>query len=482
MQKILNAIFGDPNKKVVEGLRRDVAKITALEPKYQALSDEELGQTTKVLRERMAKGETLDQVLFDAFAAVREAGKRKLGQRHFDEQLMGGLVMHRRGIAEMRTGEGKTLTATAPLFANALLGKGAHLVTVNDYLARRDAAWMGQVFFALGMTTGIIQHEGGFVYDPAFTKEPDAADSTEVFRVHTDYLRPVSRKDAYAQDITYGTNNEFGFDYLRDNMAPTLDHCVMRELQFAIVDEVDSILIDEARTPLIVSAPAEESGEMYARFASIMKTLVENQDFNIDEKMRAATFTEAGIEKVEKALGIENLYAVGGNQQHYADSALKALALYKRDVQYVVKDGEVVIVDEFTGRMMQGRRFSEGIHQAIEAKEGLAVQRESQTLATITFQNLFRMYAKLSGMTGTAATEAEEFGKIYNLDVTVIPTHRGTQRKDMTDRVYKNEVGKFLAVAREVKERNEKGQPVLIGTISIEKNELLGQLLAREGV
>jgi len=466
MQKIFNAIFGDPNKKVIDALRKDVEKINALEPAYEAMSDDELRGVTVVLRGRLAKGEEPDAVLFDAFAAVREAARRTLGQRHFDVQLMGGLVLHRRGIAEMRTGEGKTLTATAPLFANALVGKGAHLVTVNDYLAKLGAKWMGQVFAALGMTTGIIQHEGGFIVDPSVEGG----------------LRPVERKAAYGADITYGTNNEFGFDHLRDNMAPTLDHCVMRDLHFVIVDEVDSILIDEARTPLIISAPAEESNALYQKYAQIMKSLKENEDFNVDEKMNAATFSEQGIDRVEKALGVENLYAVGDNQQHYAESALKAWALYKRDVQYVVKDGGVVIVDEFTGRMMPGRRFSEGIHQAIEAKESLEVQRESQTLATITFQNFFRMYKKLSGMTGTAATEAEEFGKIYELDVTSIPTNRAMQRIDMTDRVYKNEVGKFIAVAKEIKERHEKGQPVLVGTISIEKNELLGALLTREGV
>ncbi len=466
MQKIFNTIFGDPNKRVIDALRKDVEKINALEPTYAAMSDDDLRGTTVALRDRLAKGEEPDAVLFDAFAAVREAARRTLGQRHFDVQLMGGLVLHRRGIAEMRTGEGKTLTATAPLFANALVGKGAHLVTVNDYLAKLGAKWMGQVFAALGMTTGIIQHEGGFIVDPSVEGG----------------LRPVERKAAYAADITYGTNNEFGFDHLRDNMAPTLDHCVMRDLHFVIVDEVDSILIDEARTPLIISAPAEESNALYQKYAQIMKSLKENEDFNVDEKMNAATFSEQGIDRVEKALGIENLYAVGDNTQHYAESALKAWALYKRDVQYVVKDGGVVIVDEFTGRMMPGRRFSEGIHQAIEAKEGLEVQRESQTLATITFQNFFRMYKKLSGMTGTAATEAEEFGKIYELEVTSIPTNKAMQRIDLTDRVYKNEVGKFIAVAKEVKERHEKGQPVLVGTISIEKNELLGALLTREGV
>jgi len=466
MTKIFNAIFGDPNKKVVAALQKDVEKINALESTYQAMSDDELRGVTVALRDRLAKGEDLDAVTFDAFAAVREAARRTLGQRHFDVQLMGGLVLHRRGIAEMRTGEGKTLTATAPLYANALVGKGAHLVTVNDYLAKLGAKWMGQVFAALGMTTGIIQHEGGFIVDPSVEGG----------------LRPVERKAAYAADITYGTNNEFGFDHLRDNMAPTLDHCVMRDLHFVIVDEVDSILIDEARTPLIISAPAEESNALYQKYAQIMRTLKENEDFNVDEKMNAATFTEQGLDRVEKALGIENLYAVGDNQQHYAESSLKAWALYKRDVQYVVKDGGVVIVDEFTGRMMPGRRFSEGIHQAIEAKEGLEVQRESQTLATITFQNFFRMYKKLSGMTGTAATEAEEFGKIYELDVTSIPTNRAMQRKDLPDRVYKNEVGKFIAVAKEIKARHETGQPVLVGTISIEKNELLGAILSREGV
>lgn len=492
MQKFFNAIFGDPNKKVVDGLRRDVEKINALESQFTVLSDEELKAKTVEFRERLAKGETIDSLVSEAFAAVREAARRTLGQRHFDVQLMGGLVLFRGGIAEMRTGEGKTLTSTAPLYANALMGKGCHLVTVNDYLAKRDSVWMGQVFHRLGLSTGCIQHEGGFIYDPHFKHEHDSTeesehdkerDETGSFRVHTDFLRPVTRKEAYACDITYGTNNEFGFDYLRDNMAQSTEACVMRGLAFAIVDEVDSILIDEARTPLIISAPAEQSNELYARFATIMRTLVENTDYNIDEKMRAATFTEQGIAKVERAFGIENLYAPDGrNLQHFAESALRAVALYKRDVNYVVKDGGVVIVDEFTGRLMPGRRFSEGIHQAIEAKEGLEVQRESLTLATITFQNFFRLYEKLGGMTGTAATEAEEFGKIYELEVTAIPTNRDVKRLDLPDRVYKNETGKFLAVVREIKERHEKGQPVLVGTVSIEKNEMLGELLKREGV
>jgi preprotein translocase subunit SecA len=492
MQKFFNAIFGDPNKKVVDALRRDVEKINALERQFTMLSDNELKGKTLEFRERLAKGETIDSLVLEAFAAVREAARRTLAQRHFDVQLMGGLVLFRGGIAEMRTGEGKTLTSTAPLYANALMGKGCHLVTVNDYLAKRDSVWMGQVFHRLGLSTGCIQHEGGFIYDPHFKHEHDSTeesghdkerDETGSFRVHTDFLRPVTRKEAYACDITYGTNNEFGFDYLRDNMAQSAEACVMRGLAFAIVDEVDSILIDEARTPLIISAPAEQSNELYARFATITRMLVENTDYNIDEKMRAATFTEQGIAKVERAFGVENLYATDGrNLQHFAESALRAVALYKRDVNYVVKDGGVVIVDEFTGRLMPGRRFSEGIHQAIEAKEGLEVQRESLTLATITFQNFFRLYEKLGGMTGTAATEAEEFGKIYELEVTAIPTNRDVKRVDLPDRVYKNETGKFLAVVREIKERHEKGQPVLVGTVSIEKNEMLGELLKREGV
>ena len=492
MQKIFNAVFGDPNKKVINALRKDAEQISAFEPQMQALTDDQLKGKTAEFRERLDKGEKIDDIAFEAFAAVREASKRKLGQRHYDVQMMGGLVLHRGGIAEMRTGEGKTLTATAPLYLNALAGKGAHLVTVNDYLARRDAVWMGQVFWALGMTVGCIQHEGGFRYDPHFKHEHESAtesehdkerDTTGSFRVHTDYLRPVSRREAYAADITYGTNNEFGFDYLRDNMAPTLEQCVMGELHFAIVDEVDSILIDEARTPLIISAPAEKSNELYYKFARIAATLKENEDYNIDEKMRASTYTDAGIEKVQKALNIENMYSPEHAQyQRFAESALRAQTLFKRDVQYVVKDGEVIIVDEFTGRLMPGRRYSEGQHQAIEAKENLPIQRESVTLATITFQNFFRMYKKLGGMTGTAATEAEEFGKIYNLEVTSIPTNKDNRRVDLPDRVYKNELGKFQALVREIKERHEKGQPVLVGTISIEKNELLGALLQKEGI
>ncbi len=487
MVNIFHVLFGDPNKKIIDALRRDVDRITALEPEFRALNDDQLRAKTKEFKQRLVEGERLEKIVPEAFAAVREASRRVLGQRPFDVQLMGGLVLQRGGIAEMRTGEGKTLTAVAPLYTHALVGKGCHLVTVNDYLARRDGVWMGHVFHALGMSVGVITHEGGSVYDPIFKEDvppkPDAADTTDAFKVHTDFLRPAGRRAAYAADVTYGTNNEYGFDYLRDNMAGSSEQCVMRPtLYFTIVDEVDSILVDEARTPLIISAPAEESDELYRRMAHVMPLLKENEHYNVDEKMRAATFTAAGIAAVEKAIEVENLYAAGSNIQYYAETALRAQTLFKLDVHYVVREGQVIIVDEFTGRLMHGRRYSEGLHQAIEAKERVEIQRESRTLATITFQNFFRMYAMLSGMTGTAATEAEEFSKIYTLEVTTIPTNAKPNRIDGSDRVYKNERGKFQAVIADVKERHAKGQPILIGTASIEKNELLGSLLKREGI
>lgn len=492
MSKILKLIFGDPNKKVLQALEKDVAKINAYESHISSLFDEQLRARTDGFKQRLASGAALDDIAFEAFAVVREAAKRTLSQRHFDVQLMGGLVMHRGGIAEMRTGEGKTLTSTAPLYLNALSGKGVHLVTVNDYLARRDTVWMGQIYHFLGLSVGCIQQDGALLYDPnyTFTKGTDAEvqadtvrDETGSFHVREDYLRPCSRKEAYGADITYGTNNQFGFDYLRDNMVPTLDQAVMRELNFAIVDEIDSILIDEARTPLIISAPAEESNELYHRLSQIAAQLKDPEDYVVDEKMRTATFTDQGIETVERFLGIDNLYAAGtGMYARYADTALRARANYKKDVHYIVKDGEVIIVDEFTGRLMHGRRFSEGIHQAIEAKEDVEIKKESQTLATITFQNLFRIYHKLSGMTGTAATEAEEFSKIYRLDVVEIPTHRPSVRADQPDRIYKNENGKFEAVVEEITERHRKGQPILVGTASVEKNEVLSGLLTKAGV
>ncbi|MEK9155106.1 MAG: preprotein translocase subunit SecA [Patescibacteria group bacterium] len=483
MASLLSVIFGDPNAKVIKNFGKDVAKIAGFEAGLQALSAEELKGKTQVFRERLAKDESLDEMTHEAFAVVREASKRVLGQRHFDVQMMGGLALHKGSIAEMRTGEGKTLTATAPTYLNALTGKGVHVVTVNDYLAKRDAVWMGKVFAALGLTVGCIQHESGYVYDAEYKVEvPEGEETTASFHVASDSLRPVSRKDAYAADITYGTNNEFGFDYLRDNMAPSIEEVVQRPLHYAIVDEVDSILIDEARTPLIISAPAQESADLYYRFADVIKHCVVNVDFNVDEKMRVATFSEAGLQKLEQLLGVKNLYEEGLAMVHHAEQSLKAHALFKLDRDYVVRNGEVLIVDEFTGRIMEGRRYSEGLHQAIEAKEGVKIQRESKTLATITFQNYFRMYEKLSGMTGTASTEAEEFAKIYKLDVVTVPTNHEAKRTDFPDRIYKNENGKWLAVVEEVKRLHEKGQPVLIGTVSIDKNEGLSRYLQLAGI
>ncbi|MFH1315687.1 MAG: preprotein translocase subunit SecA [Candidatus Uhrbacteria bacterium] len=490
--KIYNTIFGDPNKKVLAELQTQVEKINALEPEIKKLSDSQLKAKTEEFKKRLADGQTLDQIMIEAFAVVREAAWRALGQRHFDVQMIGAITLHRGNIAEMRTGEGKTLTATAPLYLNALTGKGAHLVTVNDYLAKLHAVWMGQIFHFLGLTSGCIQHESGYIYDPDYkfaegSEKEEAVDKERdelgSFKVETDYLRPVSRKEAYAVDITYGTNNEFGFDYLRDNMVSTLDQMVQRDLHYAIVDEVDSILIDEARTPLIISAPDTEASDQYYRYAQLVRILKENEDYNIDEKMRTAILTQEGISKMEKALNVENLYVEGGIKMvHHLEQALRAEVLFKIDRDYVVKDKEIIIVDEFTGRMMYGRRYSEGLHQAIEAKEGVEIKRESRTMATITFQNYFRMYEKLAGMTGTAATEAEEFASIYNLEVTQIPTNKPDQRRDLGDRIYKSEIGKFKAVVVKIKELQESGQPVLVGTASIDKNEILSEMLAREGI
>ncbi len=482
MVSFLTKIFGDPNKKVIQSLEPIVSKINSLEKEISRLSEQEMKAKTRQFQDKLAglEGEKLsremDKILPEAFALVREAAKRKLGQRHYDVQLIGGIVLHRGQIAEMKTGEGKTLVATLPLYLNALAGRGAHLVTVNDYLARVGAGWMAPIYYALGLSIGVIIHDQAFVYDPEFTDDSQYDERLKHFR-------PIQRREAYQCDILYGTNNEFGFDYLRDNMAPSLDYMVQRELFYAIVDEIDSILIDEARTPLIISAPAEESTDKYYQFAQLVRRLKEGEDYNVDEKMRAATLTEAGITKMEKWLGVDNIYTTRGIREvHHIEQALKAHALFKRDRDYVVKDGEVIIVDEFTGRLMYGRRYSEGLHQAIEAKEGVKIQRESQTLATITFQNFFRMYTKLSGMTGTAVTEAEEFAKIYNLEVVVIPTYKPVIRKDLNDLIYRTEKGKFKAVIEEVKRRHQKGQPVLVGTISIEKNEILAEMMERAGL
>lgn len=474
---ILTKIFGDPNAREVKKHRAVIEQINSLEAGLKKLSDQALAAKTDSLKTDLSDGKKLDDILPEAFAVVREMSRRVLDMRHFDVQLIGGLVLHQGKIAEMRTGEGKTLVATAPVYLNALSGRGVHVVTVNDYLARRDAGWMAQIYHALGLSTGIIVHDTSFIYDPAYVDEN-----------HSDkrlrHLRPVTRKEAYAADITYGTNNEFGFDYLRDNMVQDMAQMVQRPLNFAIVDEVDSILIDEARTPLIISQPHAKSTDRYYTFAKIAKGLRAEKDYTIDEKQKAVSLSDDGIAAVEKALGVDNVYEAGMIEEvHHVEAALKAEAIFKRDRDYVVNpDGEIIIVDEFTGRLLPGRRYSEGLHQAIEAKEGVRIQQESQTLATVTFQNLFRLYDKLAGMTGTAATEAEEFSKIYKLEVTSIPTHMPMVRDDLKDRIYKSEQVKFEAVVSEVAHRHQIGQPVLIGTVSIEKNELLSRMLTKAKV
>ena len=522
LKGLFGKIVGDANAREVKRLQPIVDEINALEPEYGRLTNEQLPPATAALKEevcaavidlqvevaelrqqvaaepeasrrqeldlelqaatkrlRDAEEKVLNAVLPRAFALVREAAKRTLGERHFDEQLIGGIVLHEGKISEMKTGEGKTLVATLPLYLNSLLGHGAHLVTPNDYLSKFGVQWMGPIYHLLGLTVGVIQSAaenpqlGSFVYDPAYPATDDRYQN----------LRPVPRREAYLADVTYGTNNEFGFDYLRDNMVWDLAQCVQRELHYAIVDEVDNILIDEARTPLIISGPAEESTDNYVRFARLVKPLHAEDDYTVDEKLRVVTLTEDGTARIERALGIDNLYS----PEHYdltpyLENALKAEVLFKLDRDYIVKDGQVIIVDEFTGRLMFGRRYSEGLHQAIEAKEGVRVQRESLTLATISFQNYFRMYSKLAGMTGTAATEAEEFRRIYGLDVVAIPTHRPMIRIDQPDQVYKTEEAKFRAVVREIQELHGQGQPILVGTTSVEKSEMLSEWLKRKGV
>ncbi|HOZ36343.1 MAG TPA: preprotein translocase subunit SecA [bacterium] len=474
---LLTAIFGDPNQKYIKDLKPKVEQIRVFESKFEVMSDNGLKQMADLWRQELAQGKTLDDLLPEVFAAVREAAKRRMGSGHFDVQMIGAYALHEGKIAEMKTGEGKTSYAVSPAAAlNAFLGRGVHVVTVNDYLSKRDTGWIGGVYDALGLTVGAIVHEEAFIYDFEF-------ESAETDDSRLKHLRPCTRKEAYNCDITYGTNNEFGFDYLRDNMAPESEVKVQRGFNFAIIDEVDSILIDEARTPLIISAPAEEATDKYRKFASLIPQLKEGEDYNIDEKMRSASLTEEGIKKMEQWLGVENIYTDKGiSEVHHIEQALKAHTLFKRDRDYVVKDGEIIIVDEFTGRMMYGRRYSEGLHQAIEAKEGVEIKKESVTMATVTFQNYFRMYEKLAGMTGTAVTEAEEFSKIYNLDVIVIPTNKPITRFDRQDLIYKNEEAKFRAVIKDIKERNAQGQPVLLGTISIHKNEILSHYLEQEGI
>ena len=485
---IFSKIFGDENEKIVKSIQPLVDRINALEPEFEKLSADDLRAKTEEFKKRLVslsgeEKETLDDILPEAFAMVREASKRPLGQRHFAVQLTGGVILHRGGIAEMKTGEGKTLVATLPVYLNALEDRGVHVVTVNDYLSRRDAVWMGQIYNYLGLSVGVINHESSFLYDPTHTEADKTRDELGSFKVIHEFLRPVTRREAYQADITYGTNNEFGFDYLRDNLEYEETVLRQRDYHFAIVDEIDSILIDEARTPLIISSPTSESEDLYRKFAAIARTLVKDKDFTMDEKFRSIAMTQEGIDRVEKSLNVGNIYTEGGMKfVHHLETAVRAEALFHKDKEYVVREGEVVIVDEFTGRLQPGRRWSEGLHQAIEAKEGMQVQKESRTFASITFQNYFRMYRKLSGMTGTATTSKEEFLKVYGLNVVSIPTNKPMIRNDINDVIFKTEHGKFTALARRVKELNQKGQPVLVGTVSIEKNEVLSQYLQREGI
>jgi preprotein translocase subunit SecA len=474
LTQVLNIIFGSKNDREIKALRPIVERINGLESSLTPLSDQALAEKTQEFKKRLEAGETLEDILPEAFAVCREMSRRRLNMRHFDVQLIGGMILNKGRIAEMKTGEGKTLVATLPLYLNALEGKGAHLVTVNDYLAKRDAQWMAQLYHALGLSVGIIQHDASFLYDPTY----EAADR------RLQHLRPCTRHEAYRAEITYGTNNEYGFDYLRDNLIVSdLSQCVQRPLNFAIVDEVDSILIDEARTPLIISGPTDQTTDLYYRINSIIPQLKAEHDYTIEEKTKTASLTEEGNVRVEKLLGVDNLYDLQHmDLVHHVVKALQAYSLYKRDVDYVVKDGEVIIVDEFTGRLMPGRRWSDGLHQAVEAKEGVKIANENQTLASVTFQNYFRMYKKLAGMTGTADTEAGEFAKIYNLDVNVVPTNRSMIRKDYADVVFRTEKEKFAAIVEEIKDCNQRGQPVLVGTVSIEKSERLAGYLSRNGV
>jgi len=486
---ILSKIFGgNAEQYFLKQNKETLEKINQAEAEIVKLSDISLREKSLELKEGIKSKEDLDHILVTAFALCREAGRRTLKQRHYDMQLLGGLALHQGKIAEMRTGEGKTLAATTPAYLNALLGKGVHVVTVNDYLAKRDAVWMGQIYYALGLSVACILHETAFIYDPNYksSEEKNQDEQRDIiggFRVVEDYLKPITRKEAYQADITYGTNHEFGFDYLRDNLVYDFEGKVQRGHYFCIVDEVDSILIDEARTPLIITMPEAESSEYYKLFSKIVPGLKKEEDYNLDEKMRSVTLTEEGIHKVENILQIENIYSPEGFRYlHYLEESLKANVLFQRDKDYVVKDGEVLIVDEFTGRILLGRRYSNGLHQAIEAKEGVEVKQENRVLASITFQNYFRLYEKLSGMTGTALTSSEEFDKVYKLEVASIPTNKPMIRKDLPDLIYKTEEAKWKAIIKEVKDRNSKGQPVLIGTVSIQNNEKVAAMLNREGI
>lgn len=477
MLSVIKKVLGDPQAKTLKKLAKRVDGINSKKTdEYKKLSKTKLAKRAVKLRAEIeAQPEKMDEHLDDVFALTREMSDRVLGMRHFDVQMLGGLVLHEGKIAEMGTGEGKTLVATLPITLNAMTGRGTHVVTVNDYLAQRDAGWMGQLYHALGLSVGIIIPYESYIYDPDYTNEEH---EDERFR----HLRPTTRQEAYAADVTYGTNNEFGFDYLRDNMARSAEQIRQRDLVYAIVDEVDSILIDESRTPLIISAPSVESADLYRKFARSVKQLTPD-DYDLDEKQRSVTLNDQGTDKIQSILKIDNLYDPENVRSLYhVEQALRAQTLFRLDKEYVIHQGEIIIVDEFTGRLMHGRRYNEGLHQAIEAKEGVEVQQESMTLANITFQNYFRLYEKLAGMTGTAATEAEEFHTIYKLDVVTVPPNKPSQRTDLPDRIYKTEAGKFTAIVQEVKERQKAGQPVLLGTVSVEKNEILSKMLKKAGV
>ncbi len=504
MSFLSKLFFNSSNQKEVEKLQPLVDLINGFENEFQGLSAEEIKVRSVELKKMLSQGHTKEEILPKAFALVREVAKRTLKQRHFDTQLMGGIVLHQGKIVEMKTGEGKTLSSTCPIYLNALDGSGVHVITVNDYLARRDTVWMGQIYRALGLSVACLVHDGAFAYDPEYidpeplreeeqgSERDKERDKTGSFKVEQTYLRPISRKEAYQCDITYGTNNEFGFDYLRDNLVHNLKDCVQRELNYAIVDEIDSILIDEARTPLIISAPAGESANLYYKLSNLVKMLKSGEDYLVDEKLRTVILSEEGIDKITSLLEEDPWANNNLDLVHHIDAALKAMVLFQQNRDYVKQKGEIIIIDEFTGRLMQGRRYSDGLHQAIEAKEGVDVKQESRTLATITFQNYFRFYKKLCGMTGTAETEAEEFHKIYNLDVITIPTNKPTIRKDLADRIYRTKKAKFSAIIEDVKERHSNGQPILIGTGgftigektvgAIEKNRIIKDLLEKEGI
>ncbi len=483
MISIFEGLLSGNHTRSADAFKPLIEKVLKHEASVEKFSVSDFSKKTEEFKKRLTDGENIETILPEAFALVREVARRTLKERHYDVQILGGAVLHQGAIAEMRTGEGKTLVGTLPAYLNALTGKGVHVVTVNDYLSRRDAVWMGQIYALLGISVGVLNHETSYIYDPGHQEVDEKRDELGSFKIFYEFLRPVSRREAYQADITYGTNNEFGFDYLRDHLVHDPKELVQRGHHYAIVDEIDSILIDEARTPLIISGHSEESGDLYRRFASIAGQLNENEDFTVDEKQRAATLTDNGISKAEKLLGVQNLYTEQGIKfVHHLEIAVRAKAIFKKDRDYVVQNGAIVIVDEFTGRLQPGRRWSEGLHQAVEAKEGVAIERESRTYASVSYQNYFRLYEKLSGMTGTATTSAEEFFKVYKLDVVVIPTNKVTRREDKNDLVFQVERGKFKALAQKVSELQKKGQPVLIGTASIEKNEIVSEYFKQAGI